>query len=87
MKGVIEQAVIVGCDVDHCARLLIFNRGIDRQDLDEAIRRAGWQPLSQPAGDEPHQQEHACPEHIDDAAITEAIVGILQDIAAEVHQS
>lgn len=63
MKGVIEQAVIVGCDVDHCAKLLIFNRGIEHQDLDEEILRAGWLPLPQPTGDEPFQQEHACQGH------------------------
>lgn len=63
MKGLIEQAVIVGCDVDQCSKLLVFNRGIARADIDDEIRRAGWLPLPQPAGDEPFHQEHACADH------------------------
>lgn len=63
MKGLLENAVIVGCDVDECARLLIFNQGANRTDLDDAIRAAGWAPLPSPAGDTELQQEHACPQH------------------------
>lgn len=61
MKGLLENAVIVGCDVDQCPRLLIFNQGADRTDLDQVIASNGWRTLPTPAGDD--VVEHACPQH------------------------
>lgn len=67
MIGMLDNAVIVGCDVlqerdERCPRMLIINQGANNSDLvEDTIHSAGWDVLPAPAGDS--FVEHACLEH------------------------
>lgn len=73
MKGLIEQATIVGCDVllddgKCCPRLLTFNKSVT-SNVDAEIARRGWAAIARPAGDSELQQEHACPVHVEELGL------------------
>lgn len=77
MKGLIELATIVGCDIlledgKCCPRLLVFNRAVT-SNVDDEISRRGWAAIARPAGDSELQQEHACPVHTEELGLLRAV--------------
>lgn len=68
MKGFLERALIIGCDVllddgTQCPRLLILNNGADQptEAHDAYLRRQRWTEI--PSADSDPMPEHACYQH------------------------
>lgn len=74
MKGILERALIIGCDVlqddgTPCPRLLILHNGADMptEAHDAYLRRQGWTEI--PSADSDPMPEHACHHHTMDLGL------------------
>lgn len=82
MKGILERALVIGCDVlqddgTRCPRLLILNNGADMpaEAHDAYLRRQRW--TETPSADSNQMPEHACYQHNDLVITPEKVRAVL----------